>query len=222
MAISSGAGTVFGWFANMTAVAGLMTWFGICVTYIRFYEGLKVQGFDRTTLPYYTRLQPYAAWYGAIATFVICLVCLAYYYPPLRNTVLMLFQFNGWSVFLKGNWNTATFVTSYLPLIMFPILYIGAMFYYRSPPVKAEDMDFVSDIAQIEADEVPDSPPKNKMEAFWNWLVSFAVLWTFAINVLYIYLSRCEMSKGNVFTSRHPVSRCIPIMFAHTTLVLYM
>lgn len=78
MAISSGAGKVFNWFANMTSVAGLMTWFGICVTYIRFYAGLKVQGIDRTTLPFYTRLQPYAAWYGAISTFIICLVCLAY------------------------------------------------------------------------------------------------------------------------------------------------
>ncbi|KAG8678920.1 hypothetical protein FRC09_019416, partial [Ceratobasidium sp. 395] len=29
MSVNSGAGTVFGWFANMTAVAGLMTWFGI-------------------------------------------------------------------------------------------------------------------------------------------------------------------------------------------------
>ncbi len=25
-------------------VAGLMTWFGICLTYIRFYQGLKVPG----------------------------------------------------------------------------------------------------------------------------------------------------------------------------------
>lgn len=41
MAISSGAGNVFNWFANMTSVAGLMTWFGICITYIRFYKGMK-------------------------------------------------------------------------------------------------------------------------------------------------------------------------------------
>ena len=94
--------------------------------------------------------------------------------------VLILSQFNGWSVFLKGNWNTATFVTSYLPLILFPVLYIGARFFYRSPLVKPEDMDFVTDIAQIEADETPDAPPKNKVEAFWMWLVSFAMLSAFA------------------------------------------
>jgi amino acid transporter len=74
MAVSSGAGKVFGWFANMTSVAGLMTWFGISVTYLRFYKGMKVQGIDRKTLPYSTRFQPYAAWYGACSTITICFV----------------------------------------------------------------------------------------------------------------------------------------------------
>ena len=75
MAASSGAGHVFTWFANMTSIAGLMTWFGICVTYVRFYKGMKAQGMDRRTLPFYSRLQPYAAWYGLFSTIIICLVC---------------------------------------------------------------------------------------------------------------------------------------------------
>lgn len=58
----------------MTSVAGLMTWFGISVTYIRFHAGLKAQGFDRTKLPYYTNMQPYAAWYGAISCIIVCFV----------------------------------------------------------------------------------------------------------------------------------------------------
>lgn len=74
MGINTGSGKVFGWFANMTAVAGLMTWFGIAVTYIRFYKGFKAQGHDRTTLPYTSTLQPYAAWYTAISCFIICFV----------------------------------------------------------------------------------------------------------------------------------------------------
>ena len=75
MGVQSGSGKVFGWFANMTAVAGLMSWFGIAVTYIRFYAGAKAQGLDRRTLPYYSNLQPYAAWYGAISCLIICFVC---------------------------------------------------------------------------------------------------------------------------------------------------
>ena len=76
MGVQSGSGKVFGWFANMTAVAGLMTWFGIAVTYIRFYAGAKAQGLDRSTLPYSSRLQPFAAWYAAISCLFICIVCI--------------------------------------------------------------------------------------------------------------------------------------------------
>ena len=192
MAVSSGAGKVFDWFANMTSVAGLMTWFGICITYIRFHKGMKAQGIDRTTLPYYTRVQPFAAWFGAISTFIICLVRRPYY-TSLPNKVLMLFQFSGWSVFLKGKWNAANFVTNYLPFILFPILYIGSSLYYRTPTVAPEDMDFVSDIAQIEADETPEDPPKNKAEAFWRWLVG-PVLSGFHTRCLTGF-DRCEMYR---------------------------
>jgi amino acid transporter len=152
MAVSTSAGSVFLWFSNMTAVAGLMTWFGISVTYLRFYKGMQVQGIDRKTLPYYTNLQPYAAWWGAVSTITICV-------------------FSGWYVFLKGNWSTVTFVTNYILLITWPILYIGALFYYGTKPVTAEDMDFTSDLAQILADSYEELPPKNKMEAFWQWLM---------------------------------------------------
>ncbi|QRV83617.1 amino acid permease [Ceratobasidium sp. AG-Ba] len=152
MSVNSGAGRVFGWFANMTAVAGLMTWFGICFTYVRFYSGLKAQGFDRSTLPFASKLQPYAAWYGLVSCLLICF-------------------FSGWNVFLKGNWEVDTFVTNYLPFVLFPILYIGAKFVYRQPMVRPSEMDFTSGIAEIEADTYDEPPPKNVWEKFWAWLM---------------------------------------------------
>ncbi|KZT21651.1 hypothetical protein NEOLEDRAFT_732646 [Neolentinus lepideus HHB14362 ss-1] len=152
MGVKSGSGKVFNWFANMTSIAGLMTWFGISVTYIRFYRGFKLQGLDRSTLPYASKLQPFAAWYGAISCIIICF-------------------FSGWSVFLKDNWNTATFVTNYLPLVLFPILYVGARLYTRVPTVKTIDMDFTSGLDEIEKDTYDEPPPRNKIEAFWQWLM---------------------------------------------------
>jgi amino acid transporter len=152
MGIKSGSGQVFGWFANMTAIAGLVTWFGISVTYIRFHKGFKAQGYDRSNLPYASALQPFAAWYAAIACFIICF-------------------FSGWAVFLKGGWDTATFVTNYLPFILFPILYLGWKFKTRVPYVKAMDMDFTTGLEEIEADCYDEPPPKNKIEAFWAWLM---------------------------------------------------
>ncbi|KAK0198659.1 amino acid permease [Armillaria mellea] len=152
MGVNEGSGKVFGWFSNMTAVAGLMTWFGICLTYIRFYQGLKAQGYDRSKMPFAVRFQPFPAWYGMIASLIICFL-------------------SGWNVFLKGAWAQDTFVTNYFPLMLFPVLYLGAKFYYKVPYVKAKDMDFVTNIAEIEAETYDEPAPRNKVEAFWQWLM---------------------------------------------------
>ncbi|KAF9513654.1 hypothetical protein BS47DRAFT_1362222 [Hydnum rufescens UP504] len=153
MGVKSGSGKVFGWFANMTAIAGLMTWFGIAVTYVRFYAGMKAQGFDRSKLPFWSRLQPFAAWYVIVSTLVICF-------------------FSGFQVFLKDSWKTSDFVTNYLPFALFPILYFGARYgFYRTPMVDAVDMDFITGIAQVEADSYDEPPPKNFLAKFWSWLM---------------------------------------------------
>ncbi|KAL0575811.1 hypothetical protein V5O48_006165 [Marasmius crinis-equi] len=138
MAVSAGAGKVFGWFQNMCSVAGLMTWFAISVTYLRFYAGLKAQGYDRTTLPFYSRLQPYAAWYT---------------------------QLSGWKVFLKGNWATDVFITNYLPLVMFPIMYFGAKVARKTKIVRPIDMDFETGLAEVEAESYDEPPPKDYSKA---------------------------------------------------------
>ncbi|KAA1468647.1 amino acid permease [Dentipellis sp. KUC8613] len=152
MGVKKGSGKVFDWFSAMTSVAGLMTWFGINLTYIRFYAGCKAQNIDRKKLPFSSSLQPYAAYWGAGATVFICF-------------------FSGWSVFLRGNWDTATFVTNYLPFSLFFILYVVSKLWYRTPIVAASEMDFVSDIAEIEAECFDEPPPRNKWEAFWKWLM---------------------------------------------------
>lgn len=59
---------------HRTAIAGLSSWFAISVTYLRFRQGLKVQGIDRKSLPYQSPFQPFAAWYAAILCFIVCLV----------------------------------------------------------------------------------------------------------------------------------------------------
>lgn len=65
--------------------------------------------------------------------------------------------FNGFGIFLAANapFSTADFVTSYLPLVLFPILYaIGYFVYGRKAPVKPEQMDFVTGIKElIEAED---------------------------------------------------------------------
>lgn len=122
LAVSETAGKVFGWLASLVAMSGLMCWVGITVSYIRFYRGLKIQGIDRRTLPYASRMQPYAAWYA-------CIAC------------VILGFFSGVSVFLKGQWNTSVFVTNYLPALAFPVVYILTKVALRSKLVPLDVMD---------------------------------------------------------------------------------
>lgn len=47
LSLSSSSATVFGWFVNITTISGMIGWMVICVTFLRFYHGLKSQGIDR-------------------------------------------------------------------------------------------------------------------------------------------------------------------------------
>ena len=114
-------------------ISRLITWFGICFTYIRFYKGFREQGLDRSTLPFTSKLNPYAAYYGAFSTLFICV-------------------FSGWNVFLKDEWDHEVFVTNYFPLALFPILYFGARYFNKEPMKNVQDMDFITGVKEAEDD----------------------------------------------------------------------
>jgi amino acid transporter len=138
----------------MTAAAGLISWWGICLLYIRFHKGMKVQGIDRKTLPYWSYLNTHsiAAWYAIIAISII------------------LF-FSGFSVFLTDSWSTSDFVTTYFPLWFFPTLWLGYRLVTRCKFIAAEKMDFFSGLAQIEAECYDEPPPRNIIEKVWQGLM---------------------------------------------------
>ncbi|WVR06212.1 hypothetical protein IAU60_003242 [Kwoniella sp. DSM 27419] len=159
MSLQSTAGTVFGYFANLTAAAGLMTWWGICFIYIRFEKGLRAQGISRSSLPYAAYLNK-----GAFA---------AKYAITMISIILF---FSAWSVFLRkdgawatadGKFDVATFVTNYLPLWLFPVLYFGYKFIKKTSMVSPSEMDFVSDLDVIEAESYDEPPPKNFAGKVW-------------------------------------------------------
>lgn len=47
MVVSTEASIVFGWFVNITTIAGLIGWVVIGVTYLRFFYAMKLQGISR-------------------------------------------------------------------------------------------------------------------------------------------------------------------------------
>jgi hypothetical protein len=57
-------------------------------------------------------------------------------------------------------------------------------------------MDFYTGLAEIEADTYEEPPPKNKVEAFWAWLVSKGVE-AFCMRSL-IGFYRCEQTLSKL------------------------
>lgn len=125
MSIGSSAGVAFGYLASLGSAGGLLMWLSTCATYIRFEAGLRAQNVDRSSLPYANGLNKHA-WAAKYAATLITIV---------------LF-FSGWSVFLKGQWSAGVFVTTYVPIILYPVIYGGHKLWSKSKLVAYEDMVF--------------------------------------------------------------------------------
>ncbi|THH16695.1 hypothetical protein EW146_g3987 [Bondarzewia mesenterica] len=140
MNVSSGSANVFNWFVSLSTIAGFFTWASLNLTFLRFckYRGFKVQGLDRTKLIYYSKLQPWLAIWGLFWTCLFILI-------------------NGFEVFF--NWSTSLFLTSYINVPLFFLLYFGWKIFKRTKFWRAKDMDFVTGIPSLEETEIPEVPP---------------------------------------------------------------
>ncbi|MBW0518477.1 hypothetical protein O181_058192 [Austropuccinia psidii MF-1] len=139
---SGGAGEVFGWLSNMTSVCGLLSWTGIFITYLRFDAGVKFQNIDRNVFPYKSPLRTMGAIYGLL---FCCSILLT----------------NSFTVFMTGEWDTATFITGYFPIINIFFLYGGSYYYYKKQgvnvaPIPLQELDFVTDARDESRDGVDD------------------------------------------------------------------
>lgn len=74
LAVSVGGQEAFLWLLNISAVAGMITWFLICVSYLRFYLVLKRRGISRSLLPFRAPFMPYAAYYAAFVFLLIIFI----------------------------------------------------------------------------------------------------------------------------------------------------
>ncbi|KAH8169433.1 amino acid permease domain-containing protein [Sarocladium implicatum] len=122
---SGGPAQAFTWLLNLSTVAGLIAWATLCFSYIRFHRALKVQGVSRDTLPWKSPFQPYTAWFGFIGSTIITLIA-------------------GFPVFLKGNWNTSDFISTYVGIPIFILPIVGWKLVHRTKFVRAKDMDLWS------------------------------------------------------------------------------
>lgn len=95
MSLSNGAMTVFWWFVDLTSAGVLVSWSSILFNHIRLKMAMKKQNIPSARLPWHN------SWtiYSSCAALAMCI------------TILLT---SGFSVFTKGNWDTATFISAYL------------------------------------------------------------------------------------------------------------
>lgn len=129
--MSKSAQTVLNWIVNLVTASQLINFCVLCTTYIQFYKALEAQGISRDTLPYKGWGQPYVAWFG--------LMC------PL----IMMFL-AGFAVFTKGNWDTPTFLFSYIMIPFNVVLFVVWKLVRRTKRVKPADVDFRTSMKEID------------------------------------------------------------------------
>jgi amino acid transporter len=116
---------------------------------------MKAQGIDMRTLPYHSKLNT-----GAFA---------AKYAATFISVILLFFA---WNVFadVKSDKFAAGLITNYLPQVMFPLIYFAYKLIKKTRIIGVDEMDFVSGIAEIEADEEVELEPETRWKRFLSWL----------------------------------------------------
>jgi len=151
MTLGPSATVAFGWMQDLVSSITLIVWISICAIYIRFYNGLKVQGISRNELPYKSPLQPYLAWFSMLFCGLVLLT-------------------GGFTVFIHGNWEFEDFFSSYFSIVLYAVFYFGFKLVRRTKMVALEDMrlqEFV-DFHKMNPEPVIPAP-----KGPWGWFTSF-------------------------------------------------
>lgn len=154
--VNTSGSTIFDWLSNISSITGLITWWTIFLSYLRFHKGLAYKGIDRNTLHYKAPFQPYLSYFGITMISIIII-------------------FNGFKVFLSGSWSISKFFAAYVSLPIFVIFFVVWKSVKGTKLVKIEEMDF--ETGRRELDEMDayerskNVEPTTAFGKFWAWLM---------------------------------------------------
>ncbi|KAH7014606.1 amino acid permease-domain-containing protein [Microdochium trichocladiopsis] len=134
MNVSNSSSVVFMWLVSFMNMAGYISWICCCVVYIRFRKACDAQGVHSSSLPYRSVLQPYGAWFALAMVVIMALL-------------------NGFNNFFPGGFTTAGFLTSYLCLPIFFLLYFGhkATVWGEAWLISPQDVDLHTGLEELDA-----------------------------------------------------------------------
>ncbi|KAL7419425.1 hypothetical protein Q5752_006263 [Cryptotrichosporon argae] len=141
MSLSNGANTVFSWLTNVDASSTLTIWITIGIANWRMNKAMKVQGIDRSELPWAAPLQPFM------------------YQVTIWGSALVLIT-GGFYSFLPGYWSIADFFTNYAAIIQMVVFYFGWKWYKGTKVVPLDQVPIREYLAIAAANPEPPSKPR--------------------------------------------------------------
>ncbi|KAK5657811.1 hypothetical protein OQA88_2884 [Cercophora sp. LCS_1] len=151
MSLSKGAMTVFWWLVRLTAAGVLVSWSSILLNHIRLLQAMKRQNIDMSRLPWHN-------WFTAYTSPVALFMC------------IVILSTAGFSVFTRGGWDPATFVSSYLDIPIVLTAYFGWKYWMKTKIVSLDRIPLADAFAQ--ADDYIDEPEQRKKAwvRFVSWI----------------------------------------------------
>jgi lysine-specific permease len=110
-------------FYNASSLSGFLIWFGIAVCHIRFRKAWKAQGHPLSELKFRARLYPLGTWLALIMFLIVIL-------------------FANMAVFQATPFSWFDFITSYVMIPVYLMLYFGHKIRYRTKPVSLTACNF--------------------------------------------------------------------------------
>ncbi|KAL1901115.1 hypothetical protein Sste5346_002182 [Sporothrix stenoceras] len=152
MTLSDSALNVFWWLVDLTAAGVLVSWITILINHIRLRNAFHVQGIPPQSLPWYNSWTVVSSWFGLVMCVLILLT-------------------GGFTVFTKGNWDPATFVSAYLDIPLVLVAFVFWKVYKRTNIVKLKDVPLTEALEQVAYYE---EEPETK---YSKWLVWISWIW---------------------------------------------
>ncbi|CAL3967823.1 unnamed protein product, partial [Diplocarpon coronariae] len=140
LGVNTDSYTVFGYFVNLVTMFGLLTWISILISHISFVNARIAQNIPDTACAYVAPLGKWGSW-GAL---VFC---------------ILIAIFKGFALFAhkkikKGSsFDTSTFITTYLGIPLYFIMYLGYKFVMKTSIIKSAEADLYSGKAKFDREE---------------------------------------------------------------------
>ena len=123
MNVSTGAGRAYGYIVNLSGVSTFLVWGAISFIHIRFRRAWTAQGHTTNELPFVSFLYPWNAYFGLAANIFLAFV-------------------QGWTTL--SPFNAGSFVDAYILLPLFPLIYLGYKFAFKTRFWRVNEIDLQS------------------------------------------------------------------------------